>query len=311
MIARLTLFAVALLAPLAQAADTPPRNPIRILVWDEQQPAQKQAYGDKFLGETIAAQLAKTPDFKVTSAAMPEKGKTDNDPALAADSLDHTDVLIWWGHQRQREVKWEVADQIVERIKANKLALITLHSAHWSSPFIRAMNARSIDDALKTLPEADRAKAKLNLNYPAYAVPKRDALLTPNFTKSTAADGTLTLNINLPNCVFPAYRADGKPSHVTTLLPDHPIAKGLPEKWDVGHTEMYDERFHVPAPDAIIFEEKWDAGEHFRSGALWNIGQGKVFYFRPGHETFPVYKEEYPLKVLENAAEWLGRQVKK
>ena len=164
---------------------------------------------------------------------------------------------------------------------------------------------------LKTLPEAEREKAKLDLHTPAYAVPKRDAALTPNFTKTTAADGTVTLHINLPNCVFPAYRADGKPSHVTTLMPDHPIAKGLPVNWDVGHTEMYDEPFHVPAPDAVIFEEKWDAGEHFRSGSLWNIGEGKVFYFRPGHETFPVYKEEYPLRVIENAARWLGEQVKK
>jgi trehalose utilization protein len=310
MIPRIAILALALFASAAFAADPAPQ-PIRILVWDEQQPAQKQAYGDQFLGQTIAAHLAKNPAFKITSAAMPEKGKTDSDPALAPQSLDQTDVLIWWGHQRQREVKWETADAIVDRIKANKLALITLHSAHWSSPFIRAMNARTIDDALKTLPEADRAKAKLDLHTPPYAVPPKGAPLTPNFTKTTDGDGTITLHINLPNCVFPAYRADGKPGHMTTLLPDHPIAKGLPQTWDVGHTEMYDEPFHVPAPDAVIFEEKWDAGEHFRSGMLWNIGQGKVFYFRPGHETFPVYKEEYPLKVIENAAQWLGEQVKK
>ena len=310
-ILRFAALAVALFPTLALAADAPPKDPIRILVWDEQQAAQKQAYGDKFLGQTIAEHLSKNIAFKVTSAGMPAKGETDNDPALSPASLDQADVLIWWGHQRQREVKWEVADRIVERIKTNKLALITLHSAHWSSPFIRAMNARSIDDALKSLTQAERAKAKVSLNFPAYAVPKRDAALTPNFTGTTAADGVITLNLNLPNCVFPAYRADGKPSHVTTLLPDHPIAKGVPEKWDVGHTEMYDEPFHVPTPDAVIFEEKWDTGEHFRAGSLWNIGAGKVFYFRPGHETFPVYKEEYPLKVLENAAEWLGRQVKK
>jgi trehalose utilization protein len=310
MIAKLTLLFVTLLASLTFAAE-PPKTPIRILIWDEQQPAQKQAYGDKFLGQTIAAQLAKNPDFKVTSAAMPAKGKTDSDPALSADSLDHTDVLIWWGHQRQREVKWETADAIVDRIKANKLALITLHSAHWSSPFIRAMNARTIQEATKTLPEADSVKVKLDLHTPAYAVPPKGAPITPNFTKTTAADGVITLHINLPDCVFSAYRADGKPSHVTTLLPDHPIAKGLPKTWDVAHTEMYDGPFHVPTPDAVIFEEKWDKGDHFPSACLWTVGQGKVFYFRPGHETFPVYHEEYPLKVIENAAQWLGRQVEK
>jgi trehalose utilization protein len=282
---------------------------IRVLIWDEQQPAQKQAYGDKFLGQTIADHLSKNPVLAVRSAGMPAKGQADNDPALSAESLDQTDVLIWWGHQRQREVTWETADRIVERIKAGKLALITLHSAHWSSPFIRAMNARSIDDALKSLPEAERGKAKVNLNYPKYGVvPRRDAALTPNFSKKVEADGTITLDINLPNCVFPAYRADGQPSHVTTLLPDHPIAKGLPKTWDVEHTEMYDEPFHVPTPDAMIFEEKWDKGEHFRAGCLWKVGQGNVFYFRPGHETYPVFKEEFPLKVIENAAMFLGKK---
>jgi trehalose utilization protein len=302
----IALIVLSLLPTLTFAAD---QKPIRVLVWAEQQPAQKQAYGDKFLGQTIADYLAKNPALKVRSAAMSAKGQTDNDPALSNQSLDNTDVLIWWGHQRQREVTWETADRIVDRIKAGKLALITLHSAHWSSPFIRAMNARSVDDALNSLPEADRAKAKVNLNYPKYGqVPKRDARLTPNFAKHVAPDGTITLDINLPVCVFPAYRADGQPSHVTTLMPDHPIAKGLPKTWDVGHTEMYDEPFHVPTPDAVIFEEKWDKGEHFRAGCLWNVGQGKVFYFRPGHETFPVYKEEFPLKVIENAALFLGKK---
>ena len=301
---RLTALIGALVPVFVCAAE--PKQ-IRVLVWDEQQPAQKQAYGERFLGQTIADHLSKNAALSVRSAAMPVKGQTENDPALAAQSLEQTDVLIWWGHQRQREVTWEAADRIVERIKAGKLALITLHSAHWSSPFIRAMNARSVEDALKTLPEAERGKAKVKLNYPKYGVvPKRDSALTPNFTKKVEADGTITLDVNLPNCVFPAYRADGQPSHVTTLLPEHPIAKGLPKTWDVGHTEMYDEPFHVPAPDAVIFEERWDKGEHFRAGCLWNVGQGKVFYFRPGHETFPVYQEEFPLKVIENAVIFLG-----
>ena len=69
---------------------------------------------------------------------------------------------------------------------------------------------------------------------------------------------------------------------------------------------MYNEPFHVPAPDEVVFEEKWDRGERFRSGCVWKIGQGTVFYFRPGHETYPVYLQEEPLKILSNAVEWLG-----
>ena len=99
---------------------------------------------------------------------------------------------------------------------------------------------------------------------------------------------------------------DGLPSHVTTLLPEHPIAAGLPAKWDVSQTEMYDEPFHVPKPDAVVFEERWDKGEYFRSGCVWQVGKGRVFYFRPGHETFPVFKQAEPLRVIENAVRWMG-----
>jgi trehalose utilization protein len=309
---RTLALALALTVPtIARAAPpaTTPAAPIRVVVWDEQQPEQKKAYGDKFLGETIADALSKNPRLAVTAAAMRPKGETDLDPALSDNALDRTDVLIWWGHVRNREIRQRTGDRIAERVKTGRLALVCLHSAHWSSPFIAAMNARAIDDAIKSVPEADRPKVTTSLIYPKLAVPKPDAPLTPSFTRKKNPDGTSLLVINLPNCVFPSYRADGKPSHVTTLQPNHPIAKGLPATWDVPQTEMYNEPFHVPKPDAVIFEETWDAGERFRSGALWAVGKGNVFYFRPGHETYPVYKEKWPLKVVENAALWLGEQV--
>lgn len=298
LIVAITLF----VSPLAHAAEAPPGKAVRVLVWDEQQPAQAKAYGGKFLGQTIAEHLEKNPALKVKTASL-----ADPEQGLGKEALDNTDVLIWWGHVKHRQVKWETADEIVERIKAGKLALIALHSAQGSSPFIRVMNARAIDDALKTLPEADRAKAKLNLIYPNYRPIKKDTPLTPSVTKKVDADGTITLDIHLPHCVFPTWREAGEATHVTTMLPDHPIAKGLPQTWDVEHDEMYDEPFHVPPPDAVIFEEKWDKGEHHRGGMLWNVGAGKVFYFQPGHETYAVYKEKWPLKVVENAAVWLGQ----
>ena len=289
----------------APAADKPA---VRVLVWDEQQPSQKEAYGERFLGNTIADYLKKNPALSVRSVAMPPKGKADQDPSLTDESLDQTDVLIWWGHLRHREVKWEVGDRIVERVRANKLALVALHSAQGSTPFIRAMNARSIDDALKTLPDEQRKTAKLNLVYPNYRV-KRDTPLTPSWEKATNPDGTVTLTVRLPHCVFPSWREEAEPTRVTTLVPDHPIAAGLPKKWNIEHDEMYDEPFHVPAPDVVLFEHRWDRGEHHRGGMLWNLGAGKVFYYQAGHETYGVFKEALPLKVVENAAVWLGGQV--
>ena len=95
---------------------------------------------------------------------------------------------------------------------------------------------------------------------------------------------------------------------ITVELPDHPIAQGLPRQFQVTRTEMYNEPFHVPSPDAVVFEETWEAGERFRSGLIWQIGKGKVFYFRPGHETYPVFKQAEVLKVLENACRWLGSE---
>jgi trehalose utilization protein len=274
---------------------------IRVLVWDEQQPAQKKVY-ENYLGNAIADHLRKSGRFEVASVSM-----NDPEQGLGRDVLEKTDVLIWWGHVRQREVKWETGDKIVERVKAGKLGLIVLHSAHWSTPFIKAMNERTTGDALKSLSEEERKEYKITYVTPrAYQVPKRDARKTPYWMKKTEADGSKVLQIVLPVCVFPSYRADGKPSHVTTLLKEHPIAVGLPEKWDVSQTEMYDEPFYVPEPDEVVFEEKWDAGERFRSGCVWKIGKGKVFYFRPGHEIYPVYKEAMPLKVIENAAAWMG-----
>ena len=95
------------------------------------------------------------------------------------------------------------------------------------------------------------------------------------------------------------------------LDPDHPIAKGLPKSFEIAQTEMYADPFHVPDADEALFEESWVAGEKFRSGLIWKLGEGRVFYFRPGHETYPVYKQELPLKIVANAVSWLGTQLAK
>jgi trehalose utilization protein len=274
-------------------------DPIRVLVWDEQQPEQKKAYGDKFLGETIAAHLATLPGIRVKSVAL-------SSPAQGLDdaTLDDTDVLIMWCHKRATEQDDARAAAVEKRVLDGKLSLITLHSAHWAKPFVRLMQDRAKADALAQVPAEARATAKWNFtndqpfNHPVQA----NTPLTPSL-KHEGDTWTLTL----PQCVFPAWRADGEPSHVTTLLPGHPIAAGLPKNWDVAHTEMYNEPFHIPAPDSVVFEEHWDKGEHFRTGCVWQVGKGRVFYFRPGHETFPVYLQAEPLRVLENAVRWMGK----
>jgi len=285
-------------------AEDSPRS-VRVVVWDEQQPAQKQAY-ENFLGNAIADFLKRRPGLAVKSVRL-----DDPDQGLSKETLDACDVLIWWGHVRQREIKRETGQQLVERIKQGQLSLISLHSAHWSVPFIEAMNERAIADAFATLTPDERNVAKVEAIRPEqYSQPRREDVLTPSFEKVVQPDGSIVLKVKLPNCCFPAYRSDGKPSHVRTLLAEHPIARGIPAQFDIPHTEMYDEPFHVPAPDEVIFEERWDAGERFRSGAVWKIGLGRLFYFRPGHETFDVYKQPETLQILENAVRWMGAQTK-
>lgn len=62
----------------------------------------------------------------------------------------------------------------------------------------------------------------------------------------------------------------------------------------------------VPTPDSVVFEERWDKGEQFRSGCAWQVGKGRVFYYRPGHETYPVYRQAENLRVMENAVQWVS-----
>ena len=294
----LLTFALLVTASVVQAAS--PR-PVRILMWDEQQPEQKRAYGGKFLGETIAAHLSAQPGLVVKNVSL-----TSPSQGLDEATLDDSDVVIWWSHQKNPFVSDQNVERLVARVRQGKLGFIALHSAHWSRPFVRLMQERAKDDALAQIPAAERAAAKFeyfNQN-PLGKVPPRDAPLTPALHHE---DGVWKLT--LPGCIFPAYRGDGAPSHVTTLLPDHPIAAGLPLNWDVKQTEMYDEPFHVPKPDAVVFEERWDQGEHFRSGDVWQVGKGRVFYFRPGHETFPVFQQDEPLRVVVNAVRWVAPKV--
>src|SRR5438128_1655624 len=95
-----------LYAACAIAADDKP--PIRVVVWDEQQPAQKQVYED-FLGNQIAGSLKKQPGLDVSSRRQDDPGQ-----GISDDVLDRCDVLIWWGHARHREIKPETVQRIVE-----------------------------------------------------------------------------------------------------------------------------------------------------------------------------------------------------
>ncbi len=100
------------------------------------------------------------------------------------------------------------------------------------------------------------------------------------------------------------WRVAGEKERLWVVNPSHPIVEGLPEHVEIPHEEMYGEFFRIPTPDELVFISWFAGGEVFRSGCCWNRGKGKLFYFRPGHETFPVYHQPEIQKILGNAVRW-------
>jgi trehalose utilization protein len=91
---------------------------------------------------------------------------------------------------------------------------------------------------------------------------------------------------------------------VWTVSPSHPVARGVPHPLEVGRHEMYGEYFDIPEPDELVFVSSFSGGEVFRSGCCFRRGNGRVFYFSPGHETQPVYRLPGVRRVLANAVLW-------
>jgi trehalose utilization protein len=100
------------------------------------------------------------------------------------------------------------------------------------------------------------------------------------------------------------WREANDKERVWNILPSHPIAQGIGEYFVIPEEEMYGEPFGIPTPDELIFISWFTGGEVFRSGATWQRGHGKVFYFRPGHETYPTYHQPEIQRIIANAVRW-------
>lgn len=100
------------------------------------------------------------------------------------------------------------------------------------------------------------------------------------------------------------WRVAGERERLWVCNPGHPIARGLDRCFELPHEEMYGEPFAVPPPEEQVFLSWFEGGEVFRSGCCWRRGNGKIFYFRPGHETYPTYFDPSVRRVLANAVAW-------
>lgn len=100
------------------------------------------------------------------------------------------------------------------------------------------------------------------------------------------------------------WREAGERERLWLTSRNHPIAAGLPDHFELEHEEMYGEPFGVPEPLETVFVSWFAGGEVFRSGLTYKRGAGNVFYFRPGHETYPTYHDANVQRVILNAVKW-------
>ncbi|GIQ71431.1 trehalose utilization protein ThuA [Xylanibacillus composti] len=105
------------------------------------------------------------------------------------------------------------------------------------------------------------------------------------------------------SCDLKWREADDK-ERIWVVSPGHPIVEGVGEYIELDAEEMYGEHFDIPAPDELLMVSWFEGGEVFRSGCTFHRGQGKIFYFRPGHETYPTYYNEQVRRVIRNAVMW-------
>ncbi len=105
------------------------------------------------------------------------------------------------------------------------------------------------------------------------------------------------------------WRDVGEREILWVTRPGHPILDGIEDHFILEKEEMYGEFFDIPEPQETILISSFAGGEVFRSGCTWTRGAGRIFYFRPGHETFPTYHDRNVLRIIENAVRWAAPSV--
>ena len=220
---------------------------IHVTVWNEfyHENIQERVRAAYPRGIHVALkEMLECEDVQVRTATLPEP-----ECGLTEEVLNDTDVLIWWGHAKHRDVPDEIAARVQEHVLRG-MGLIVLHSGHKSKPFMRLM-------------------------------------------------GT-TCNLS--------WNEVGERERIFVIDPTHPIVQGLPPYFELAHEEMYGEHFDVPTPDELVLSAWFQSGQIFRCGCVWRRGYGKVFYFQPGHETYPTYSTNEGVQaVIRNAVRYVAR----
>lgn len=246
-------------------------NVVKVLVWDEKPShAPKAIYPDSING-AVAKGLAELggAQLRVKTANL-----EDPEQGITEAEIADTDVLLWWGHARHDQVTDETAARVIRRVNEGGMGFIALHSAHYSKPF----------------------------------------------------RGILGANGHLKG----GWRENNPPEveDIHVAAPWHPIAQGVTD-FTLDHEEMYGAPFDVPAPLVMILQSHFPLdGKTFPSGICWTSGKGidpeftsgpgggtgegfgvgRVFYFRPGHESVPTYFNANVKRLLFNAVLWCAHR---
>jgi len=104
-------------------------------------------------------------------------------------------------------------------------------------------------------------------------------------------------------CAF-RWREAGERERLWVVNPAHEIAQGLREFIEIPHSEMYGEPFVIPEPEELVLISWFEGGDVLRSGCCWTRGAGRIFYFSPGHELYPIYHQPEIQRVIQNAIFW-------
>ena len=106
-----------------------------------------------------------------------------------------------------------------------------------------------------------------------------------------------------------SWRENGDMERIWTVNPAHPISKGIGRYFELEHVETYAEPFGIPNPDEVVFMGWYEGGELFRSGCTFHRENGRIFYFQPGHETFPIFYNENVQTIIRNAVYWANKYI--
>jgi len=246
-------------------------NRVRVLVWDE---APSHAPGDIYPNSINGAVAEGMNQVAGDLIEARTANLHDREQGISEESLANTDVLVWWGHAHHDLVTDETVRRVLHRVHDEGMGFIALHSSHYAKTF----------------------KAVI------------------------AGHGHLK----------GGWRENDPPDseEIRVAAPWHPIAQGVPD-FTLDQEEYYGAPFDVPPPLVMVLQSHFPLdGRTFPSGLCWTVGKGKtegftcgpgkgigegegigrVFYFRPGHETFPTYYNPHVQRVLANAALWCAKR---